>query len=143
MEPQQRKIVMEQIILKSGRQSAGARQFGETKDVSSPSPLTTYFSNLPLGTQINALQDGYKSVSTQFKQLAGSVENPLVQIVKPKTIDEEISERFPSLTSVKEGGNNDDTANNNTANDTTTNNNINNNDTANANSSNKTVVFKI
>ena len=137
--PEQRIIVMKQIMLKSGRQTA-IQTGGE--QVNSPSPLTKYFSNLPLGTQINALQDGYKSVSTQFKQLAGSVESPTVTIVKPKSIDEEFSEQFPLL-SVKS---NTDTNNNNNNNNNADNGSINNNNNNNSDSSNdtkKTVVFKI
>ena len=46
-------------------------------------PITKYFSNLPIDSQLGALQSGYKSVSTQFGQLAGQVggtDSPLVTI---------------------------------------------------------------
>jgi hypothetical protein len=109
MEPEQRKIIMQQIILKSGRQS---NNFTESSNINmqnnisggnslnNSSPLTKYFSNLPIDSQLGALQSGYKSVSTQFGQLAGQVggaDSPLVTIKKPELMQTQINNQLPLL----------------------------------------------
>jgi hypothetical protein len=51
------------------------------------------------------LKDGYKSVSTEFKQLAGQVDKPLVTINRPQSIQQQMSEQFPLLAVEQKGGN--------------------------------------
>jgi DNA-directed RNA polymerase II subunit RPB2 len=105
MEPEQRKIVMQQIILKSGRQSNNFTESTQNNisggnSVNNSSPLTKYFSNLPIDSQLGALQSGYKSVSTQFGQLAGQVggaDSPLVTIKKPELMQTQINNQLPLL----------------------------------------------
>jgi hypothetical protein len=96
---------MQQIILKSGRQSKNFTESTQNNisgenSVNNSSPLTKYFSNLPIDSQLGALQSGYKSVSTQFGQLAGQVggaDSPLVTIKKPELMQTQINNQLPLL----------------------------------------------
>ena len=104
MEPEQRDIVMQQIILKSARQSSlGTSQNIETKDSQvSVSPLTPYFTKLPLKNQLGALQDGYKAVSNEFSKLEGKVAEPLVTVYTPETIEDKLARELPLLSVEKQ-----------------------------------------
>ena len=137
---EQREIVMNQIIVKSGRllgQQQGQQQQdhsqtgGNPMSENSASLLTDYFEKLPLKTQLGALQDGYKSVSTEFKQLAGNVESPPFKIYKPLSVKEKIEAELPLLAvDKKEEAKSEHNYNETDNNNNNTNNNTNNNNTS-------------
>jgi hypothetical protein len=107
MEPGQRNIVMQQIMIKSARNSSGLQ--GPVEQIqNASSPLIRYFTNLPIRNQLGALQDGYKEVSSEFKQLAGKANDQKVTINTPKSIQQQLAGRLPLLavddTSTKSGG---------------------------------------
>jgi DNA-directed RNA polymerase II subunit RPB2 len=101
MEPDQRNIVMQQIILKSARHSDLEVPNAETQS-SSVSPLIPYFTNLPLKNQMKALQGGYKAVSSEFSEMAGKVKEPLVTMHVPESIQDKLSRELPLLSVEKQ-----------------------------------------
>ena len=110
MEPEQRNIVMQQIILKSARQSSlDGSQNIETKD-SPVSPLTPYFNKLPLKNQLGALQGGYKAISNEFSKLEGKVKDPLVTVYTSETIEDKLARELPLLSVEKQNNSNKNTA---------------------------------
>ena len=144
MEPEQRDIVMDQIILKSSKQLGGKpiNSHSQETATSSSSPLTQYFTNLPIKTQLGALQGGYKSMSTEFNKLAGAVDMPFIKINKPDSMHNELSKQLPLLSVNEEKNTNIDilsdsnSSNNNLSNNNSSNNNLSNNNSSNNNSSN-------
>jgi DNA-directed RNA polymerase II subunit RPB2 len=128
MEPEQRNIVMQQIILKSARHSDLQGPTRENQELpSQSSPLIPYFNKLPFKNQLGALQGGYKAVSNEFSKLAEKVNDTKVTISTPKSVQEQLENQLPLLSVKRE----DDTKEKNTlssdiittdTNDTTTNN---------------------
>jgi DNA-directed RNA polymerase II subunit RPB2 len=94
MEPELRKIVMRQIMLKNGKQT-------NTVQTSNLQPqsggLADYFNTLPDKTKLEALKGAYNSMSTDFSKLAGKVSNPLTRIVKPVSMQEQLTDSLPLL----------------------------------------------
>ena len=80
MDEEQRKSVMTQIM-------AAAQQAQQTSSQSGGG-LSTYFNGLPVQNQIAALQNTYKSMANEFKQLSGVVNAPQITIVKPQSAAE-------------------------------------------------------
>jgi len=76
MDEEQRIAVMTQIMAQAQAQSQ------------SGGGLASYFSNLPVQNQIAALQNTYKSMANEFKQLSGVVSAPQITIVKPQSAAE-------------------------------------------------------
>ena len=96
MEQGQRNIIMQQIMIKSAKNSA--RLQGPIEQIqNASSPLIRYFTNLPIRNQLGALQDGYKEVSSEFKQLAGKANDQKVTINTPKSIQQQLAGRLPLL----------------------------------------------
>jgi hypothetical protein len=108
MDPTQRQIVMQQIIRESGKQQMDPLQTNSTQSNSvqnkTGTVLNEYFSKLPMRQQMDALKGGYGSVSKEFSQLASKVSNPLVTIVKPVSIQEQLSSKLPLLSVDQKGG---------------------------------------
>jgi DNA-directed RNA polymerase II subunit RPB2 len=107
MDEEQRKSVMSQIMAQtqqSRSQSGGG--------------LSSYFNGLPVQNQIAALQNTYKSMANEFKQLSGVVNAPQITILKPQSAAEALYGSTLSLfapdSGVKKGGsandNKDDTS---------------------------------
>ena len=105
MEPELRQIVMRQIMYKSGKQSNNLQpnnlEPNNLEPQSGGGALEHYFKVLPDKTKLSVLQGGYKSMSNEFSQLAGKVSNPLTRIVKPVSMQEQLTESLPLL-SVKD-----------------------------------------
>jgi len=117
----EREIVMREIIRKTARQTENIQtenNIDSSNTQQSGGTLNPYFEALPVKTQLEVLQGGYKSVSSEFSQLAGKVNTPLVTIVRPPSIQQRMSEQFPLLAVDK---NTDTTSDNTTTNDTTSN----------------------
>ena len=111
MEPNQREIVMREIIKKSGRQEnvLETQNFGnQTENVSKG--LEPYFNALPVDKQLSALKGGYESMSSEFSNLAGKVKDPLVTIKTPISVQEELTNKFPILSIEQNGGSLDNTS---------------------------------
>ena len=102
MEPEQREIVMREIIKKSARQEntmegqTFSTNNGNQNDNVSKG-LEPYFNALPVGKQLEVLKGGYQSMSKEFSKLEGKMEEPLITIVKPVSIQEELTNKFPLL----------------------------------------------
>ena len=97
MEGGQREIVMREIMRKSGRQTGGNVINSTIQQDKSSGPLEPYFNALPVDKQLSALQGGYKSMSSDFSQLAGKVSNPIITIKKPVSMQEELTGKLPLL----------------------------------------------
>jgi hypothetical protein len=94
MEPELRKIVMRQIMLKNGKQTNTV----QTNNLQPQSGgLADYFNTLPDKTKLEALKGAYNSMSTDFSKLAGKVSNPLTRIVKPVSMQEQLTDSLPLL----------------------------------------------
>jgi DNA-directed RNA polymerase II subunit RPB2 len=98
MDEEQRKTVMTQIMAAAQVQKAQSGGGG----------LTSYFNGLPVQNQIAALQNTYKSMANEFKQLSGVVNAPQITIVKPQSAAEALYggplSLFAPLSDVKKGG---------------------------------------
>jgi hypothetical protein len=98
MDEEQRKTVMTQIMAAAQAQKAQSGGGG----------LTSYFNGLPVQNQIAALQNTYKSMANEFKQLSGVVNAPQITIVKPQSAAEALYggplSLFAPLSDVKKGG---------------------------------------
>jgi hypothetical protein len=104
MDEEQRKLVMAQIMAQtqqSRSQSGGG--------------LSSYFNGLPVQNQIAALQNTYKSMANEFKQLSGVVNAPQITILKPQSAAEALYGSTLSLfapdSGVKKGGSINDSSN--------------------------------
>ena len=101
MDEEQRKSVMIQIM-------AAAQQTSSQ----SGGGLSTYFNGLPVQNQIAALQNTYKSMANEFKQLSGVVNAPQITIVKPQSAAEALYGSTLSIfapdSGVKKGGSTND-----------------------------------
>jgi hypothetical protein len=104
MEPEQREIVMREIIRKSGRQET--QNYNEVKNQSESvsKGLEPYFNALPVDKQISALKGGYQSMSSEFSKLEGKMEEPLITIKKPISTHEELTNKFPILSIEQNNG---------------------------------------
>jgi hypothetical protein len=98
MDEEQRKTVMTQIMAAAQAQKAQSGGGG----------LSSYFNGLPVQNQIAALQNTYKSMANEFKQLSGVVNAPQITIVKPQSAAEALYggplSLFAPLSDVKKGG---------------------------------------
>jgi hypothetical protein len=101
MDEEQRKSVMTQIM-------AAAQQTSSQ----SGGGLSSYFNGLPVQNQIAALQNTYKSMANEFKQLSGVVNAPQITIVKPQSAAEALYGSTLALfapdSGVKKGGSTND-----------------------------------
>ena len=100
MDEEQRKSVMAQIV--------AATQQAQQTSSQSGGGLSSYFNGLPVQNQIAALQNTYKSMANEFKQLSGVVNSPQITIVKPQSAAEALYGSTLSLfapdSDVKKGG---------------------------------------
>jgi DNA-directed RNA polymerase II subunit RPB2 len=96
MEPELRKIVMRQIMLKNGKQT-NTVQSNNLQPQSGGGELEHYFNTLPANKKLEALKGAYNSMSTDFSKLAGKVSNPLTRIVKPVSMQEQLTDSLPLL----------------------------------------------
>jgi hypothetical protein len=96
MEPELRKIVMRQIMLKNGKQT-NTVQSNNLQQQSGGGELEHYFNTLPANKKLEALKGAYNSMSTDFSKLAGKVSNPLTRIVKPVSMQEQLTDSLPLL----------------------------------------------
>jgi DNA-directed RNA polymerase beta subunit len=99
MDAGQRQIVMQQIMKQSARQqqNGGSNSTIENPVQRTGGVLNEYFSKLPMRQQMDALKGGYGSVSKEFSQLAGKLSNPLITILKPVSIQDQLSGKLPLL----------------------------------------------
>ena len=94
----EREIVMREIMRKTSRQTENNTNTNAPVTAQqSGGALNTYFQALPTKTQLEVLKGGYKSVSSEFSQLADKVDTPLVTIVRPPSIQQQIAGQFPLL----------------------------------------------
>jgi hypothetical protein len=94
MEPNEREIIMREIIKKSGRQEnvlASSNHNSNQND--NDNVLEPYFNALPVGKQLEVLKGGYQSMSKEFSKLEGKIEDPLITIKKPISIQEELTKQ--------------------------------------------------
>ena len=100
MDEEQRKSVMSQIM--------AATQQAQQTSSQSGGGLSSYFNGLPIQNQIAALQNTYKSMANEFKQLSGAVNAPQITILKPQSAAEALYGSTLSLfapdSGVKKGG---------------------------------------
>jgi hypothetical protein len=100
MDEEQRKSVMTQIM--------AATQQAQQTSSQSGGGLSSYFNGLPVQNQIAALQNTYKSMANEFKQLSGAVNAPQITILKPQSAAEALYGSTLSLfapdSGVKKGG---------------------------------------
>jgi hypothetical protein len=87
---------MREIMRKTARQTENTVD-SSVNTQQTEGTLNPYFQALPVKTQLEVLQGGYKSVSSEFSQLAGKVDTPLVTIVRQPTIQQKMTEQFPLL----------------------------------------------
>jgi len=99
MEPNEREIVMREIIKKSGRQENTMEEqtFSTNNSNQNDNVLEPYFNALPVGKQLEVLKGGYQSMSKEFSKLEGKIEDPLKTIKKPISIQEELTKKLPLL----------------------------------------------
>ena len=104
MDEEQRKSVMSQIMTQAQQTSS-----------QSGGGLSSYFNGLPVQNQIAALQNTYKSMANEFKQLSGAVNAPQITILKPQSAAEALYGSTLSLfapdSGVKKGGSTNDSSN--------------------------------
>ena len=117
MDPEQRNVVMEQIILKSGRYS-GVKggvggNFSQIQPDDSESSLIPYFKKLPFKNQLGALQGGYKAVSTEFSRLAENVKDTTTTIRTPESVQQTLEKQLPLLFIEKSDNKKDNTTSSN------------------------------
>ena len=127
MDEEQRKSVMSQIM-------AATQQAQQTSSQSGGGGLSSYFNGLPVQNQIAALQNTYKSMANEFKQLSGVVNAPQITILKPQSAAEALYGSTLSLfapdSGVKKGVSTNNSSNDNNTNDKS--------ETSNTNSSSST-----
>lgn len=99
MEPNEREIVMREIIKKSGRQENKMEEqiFSTNNNNKNNNVLEPYFNALPIEKQLEVLKGGYQSMSKEFSKLEGKMEDPLITIKKPISIQEELTNKLPLL----------------------------------------------
>jgi len=92
---EQRGGVMNEIIRKS---------YEKKKEESDP--LKDAFNALPPSQQVVALQGGYSSMAKELNNLAKTIPDPMVTIIKPKSMTEILTNQFPELGVVEQKGGN-------------------------------------
>ena len=137
MPPDQRQIIMNKIMLNAKQSDTTTIQ-----QKSSGGPLEPYFNALPVDKQLTALQGGYKSMSTEFSQLAGKVGSPLVTIKKPVSMQEQLTDKLPLL-SVEQTGGTTTTSSSTSSSDTTSSDTTSSDTTSSSSSSNDSSIKKI
>ena len=60
-------------------------------------PLKKAFSALPTDKQLVALQGGYNSMAKEFNNLSKITPDPLVTIVKPVPMSQQLADKYPLL----------------------------------------------
>ena len=109
--------------------------------------LEPYFNALPIEKQLEVLKGGYQSMSKEFSKLEGKMEDPLITIKKPISIQEELTNKLPLLSvgekidssTINSGLNTNDTSVNDTSVNDTSINDTSINDTSNNNT--KKIIF--
>jgi DNA-directed RNA polymerase II subunit RPB2 len=111
MPEEQRRLVMGQIMLKSGRlqRDDTNSNFNNTVNTNNntntnKTVLEPYFNALPLDKQLTALQGGYKDMSADFSKLADKVSEPIITVTQPTSLQEQISSEYPLLSVDHMGG---------------------------------------
>ena len=67
--------------------------------------LEPYFNALPIEKQLTALQNGYKSMSSEFSKLSEKIpSSPLTTIKTPELVQDELTKRLPLLATTGGGG---------------------------------------
>jgi hypothetical protein len=94
MEPELRQIVMKQIMYKNGKQTNNVQA---QQPQSGGGELQHYFNTLPANKKLEALKGAYNSMSTDFSKLANKVSNPLTTIIKPVSMQEQLTDSLPLL----------------------------------------------
>jgi len=152
LEPNEREIVMREIIKKSGRQENKMDEqiFSTNNNNKNNNVLEPYFNALPIEKQLEVLKGGYQSMSKEFSKLEGKMEDPLITIKKPISIQEELTNKLPLLSvgekidssTINSGLNtntntntNDTSLNDTSLNDTSL------NDTSTSNNNTKKIIF--
>jgi hypothetical protein len=69
-------------------------------------PLKDAFNALPPSQQVIALQGGYSSMAKEFNNLVKKIPDPMVTIIKPKSMTEILTNQFPELGVVEQKGGN-------------------------------------
>ena len=143
MDEEQRKTVMTQIMAAAQAQKAQSGGGG----------LTSYFNGLPVQNQIAALQNTYKSMANEFKQLSGVVNAPQITIVKPQSAAEALYggplSLFAPLSDVKKGGDatssdsSDSSKNSSSSDNSSSNNSSSNNDSSSLSSGGAIKIIKV
>lgn len=139
MDEEQRKTVMTQIMAAAQAQKAQSGGGG----------LTSYFNGLPVQNQIAALQNTYKSMANEFKQLSGVVNAPQITIVKPQSAAEALYggplSLFAPLSDVKKGGDatSSDSSKNSSSSDNLSSNNSSSNNDSSSSSSGAIKIIKV
>jgi hypothetical protein len=93
LDPQQREIVMNEIIRRSQKPTMEQQQ--QEKEEQTQNPLKEAFEALPMDKQFVALQGGYTSMAKEFNQLAKVTPDPLVTIKREPPISQKIADEFP------------------------------------------------
>jgi hypothetical protein len=83
-------------MLKNGKQT-NTVQSNNLQQQSGGGELEHYFNTLPANKKLEALKGAYNSMSTDFSKLAGKVSNPLTRIVKPVSMQEQLTDSLPLL----------------------------------------------
>jgi DNA-directed RNA polymerase II subunit RPB2 len=91
LEPQEREIVMNEII----RRSQKPNEKQEQEKEQTQNPLKEAFEALPMDKQFVALQGGYNSMAKEFNQLAKVTPDPLITIKREPPISQKIADEFP------------------------------------------------
>ena len=140
MDEEQRKTVMTQIMAAAQAQKAQSGGGG----------LSSYFNGLPVQNQIAALQNTYKSMANEFKQLSGVVNAPQITIVKPQSAAEALYggplSLFAPLSDVKKGGDaisSDSSKNSSSSDNSSSNNSSSNNDSSSLSSGGAIKIIKV
>ena len=140
MDEEQRKTVMTQIMAAAQAQKAQSGGGG----------LSSYFNGLPVQNQIAALQNTYKSMANEFKQLSGVVNAPQITIVKPQSAAEALYggplSLFAPLSDVKKGGDansSDSSKNSSSNNNSSSDNSSSNNDSSSSSSGGAIKIIKV
>jgi DNA-directed RNA polymerase II subunit RPB2 len=69
-------------------------------------PLKEAFNALHPSQQVVALQEGYSSMAKELNKLVKTIPEPMVTIIKPKSMTEILTNQFPELGVVKQKGGN-------------------------------------
>jgi DNA-directed RNA polymerase II subunit RPB2 len=143
--PEQREIVMTQIIRESGRQNEQHSQQlplqNQSQLQSQNGGLTNYFNALPPKQQLDALQGAYMDTAKKFEELSGKVDIPVMTTIVPESISDKMYGGELNVFKPVEGNSNSETIiNDNSSTSSTTTVNADNTNNTN-NSQVKTIVI--